>query len=159
MSTSKRSQVQQAPRPRRRSPEQKQQLQALHSRRGYQARGVAYRYGPVIKWCLLNEFSHRDIRDYFNFRSFPTPSQLGKPGRPKIGPKWSLIQIQRLIKTLGEGSIGDRSGLPHHQRPRPCRGPHRRLVEHRQPGPVRAPLPRTYRRPNAPARDAQAEEG
>ena len=84
---------------------QRRTIRELNEKRTYASLAVAFRYAPVLRWCLMQGYSQRDIRDYFNERGFPVPSRTSKPGerkpgRPKLDRKWSLIQIQRLLRNL-----------------------------------------------------------
>lgn len=79
---------------------QRRQLRGIREQRERAAFRVAYKYGPVIRWCQGQGWSQRRIVAYFNERGFPLPSEALRGGIPSANKRWHLCQIQRLIQRV-----------------------------------------------------------
>ena len=79
-------------------------LRELHAAQKYAALGVAFHYGPVIRFLQQAGASQRTMVAYFNQMVYPTPRYLvkPKPGRPRktLEHPWHRGQMQRLIANV-----------------------------------------------------------
>ena len=91
------------PRPKpKRTAKQRRHMRDLRRWKTYKALGVAYLYMPVLRWCLVNGMSHRQMCDFFNERRYRTPAYVGRRGRFPAGKRWTVAQMQRLLKRAEE---------------------------------------------------------